>query len=720
MKTFALSVLFLLVTSPLWAANVYWASSAGSNTPTCSAIKSTGTADAPGTDPGSYGTIGAAANCATVGGDVVNIKAGTYTNSNNRIKTDAETTGFASGTSLSVQTYLQGNPGSRPLISFPNFYQTYDTTAGRRNYITIRNLTIDGTGGSDAGGAEIFMNGAYVTVDNVEVKNSYAVAVAAITGGTLGLSTTSHHHTIRNSNIHGAGGGEGAPGQGNAYCFYFTTSDALIENNECHGNKGSGGQIYADQWAVPNGTLRYNYFHDMILATRVGQEGRCTGMAFNGPNTQIYNNIFDGTSCTTLGATNSYGIAGGYQTTNKLLVYNNVIVNWRGYGITYGIFAKTLNNEFTNNIILGNASGAYANESANSSTVTTTTNKTTGLVTDCTVSTTNFVQKGGSACLNAGTAISGHSYNDSAPDIGAFEKMILTTCSVENGDAGTLRISLSNNAFPPLQPVSGITGFTARKAGVNDPITAAVRTGTNRIDLTLTNAIVNGDTIDFSSSGSGNVTDSILIANSLNQPFNSVLTNQTCINNVGGADTSVKTQTVFRWNGLRGTEAAPVATPYAGAPENTNILIVPGGKARLRVGISCTVADCPPLAFIPRYSRNGGSYTVVPDVFSTDNIGMCGTSPDVDIPSSGTATTQQLSGSGTFKTGALIRTSNAVPSVDMVLNGRTELEYCIAIDSDTASGDTFDFRAYLQDGTPITYNVTPRATVIGTQANFGF
>ena len=340
----------------------------------------------------------------------------------------------------------------------------------------------------------------------------------------------------------------------------------------------------------------------------------------------------------------------------------------------------------------------------------------------------NFNLAAGSAAIDAGTSVCTTS-NGSACDIGAYETIIHSTCSVEDGDASTLRITFANNAHPPLLPASGIAfgtnAFTARKAGANNVVTAATRVGDNRIDLTLTDAIVNGNAVDYSySTTSGNVTDSALIGGTLTQRLNSI-TNQSCTNNVGAAASHVFTQAAFEFHSLRGSESAPVGTPYANAPENSNIKVRVGGSVRLRIAVTCTTADCPPTGFYPRYSKNAGAYsTVVPDLFAADNIGFCGTSPDVDIPTSGTATTDQLSTAGTFVAGALVRTSNAIPTVDLGLNNKTELEYCFSFDTDEPITDpppTYDIRLYEQDGTPLgAYTVTPRMTLMSPQAGMGF
>ena len=84
-------------------------------------------------------------------------------------------------------------------------------------------------------------------------------------------------------------------------------------------------------------------------------------------------------------------------------------------------------------------------------------------------------------------------------------------------------------------------------------------------------------------------------------------------------------------------------------------------------------------------------------------------------PSNGAATTDQLSTSGTFVAGGLVLTSNAVPNVTLANGNKTELEYCVAFDTD-ASG-TYTFRLYQQDGSALnTYTVTPTITIVSSSA----
>ena len=385
---------FMVLPAPVWAANVYWASSTGSNVIACASILSTGTSAAPGSDPGSYGTIGRAAACATTAGDVVNIKAGTYTSSNDRITSGAM---FTSGSSDSVRTIIQGNPGGAvPQINVPNWFTTDESSGTHRNYFTIQDVSVSGSGGADGGGCEIGIEGAYILVQRVTITNSYNMNICSFSG--TSASANNHDHVVKNNSLQGAGSGDGC-----GYGLYSNASNVTFEHNEVFGGKCGGVQIYADDFAVDNPIIRANYIHDIAKATQANVLNLCFGIAVNGANAKVYNNIVDGAGCAGGGAGD--GISAGYRTTNVLLAYNNIIVNWNGYGINHGLFATTSGSEAKNNIILSNTSGSIGNASANGSSITTATNKTTGSLTDCTVSTSDFTHKTGSSCLDVGTTV---------------------------------------------------------------------------------------------------------------------------------------------------------------------------------------------------------------------------------------------------------------------------------------------------------------------------
>ena len=89
--------------------------------------------------------------------------------------------------------------------------------------------------------------------------------------------------------------------------------------------------------------------------------------------------------------------------------------------------------------------------------------------------------------------------------------------------------------------------------------------------------------------------------------------------------------------------------------------------------------------------------------------------------SSGTVTMELLtSDHATNVACAMVRTSDAVPNVDLSQDSESECEYALALDADVSSGDTYGFRLYNQNGSPLTdYAVTPLLTVIPMSASGG-
>jgi hypothetical protein len=376
-----------------------------------------------------------------------------------------------------------------------------------------------------------------------------------------------------------------------------------------------------------------------------------------------------------------------------------------------------------NNIFFASGSGATVVFQANCAGLYTSTNNLTAsnpLFVDAGATmpaSPNFRLQAGSPAINAG--FTAGFFNGSAPDIGAFEDFVHATCSVENATPTVINITYTNNRYPPLLPSTGITGYSARENAGAKTVTSAVRVGDNQVNVTVSAAFSAGTTIDYSWSG-GNLTDSAAIGGTQYHSLRAI-TNQSCTNNVSGASSATLTQTAFRFHDVRGTEAAPVVKPYPGAASNLHITSVPGGKVRLRLKVACTVADCAPLGMALRYSRNGGSYTAVPDSFGADNIRFYGTTEDPSAPLNGTETTELLASShATNVACAIIRTANAIPTVDLSQNSETECEYAIELDSDAVSTDTYDFRLYDQNGAALSaYSVTPRLTVVPMAAGGG-
>lgn len=415
-----LALLMVLPAPSIVMATVYWASDTGSNTANCTDIDSVGTAEAPGTDPGVYGTIGRAATCASAAGDVVNIKAGTYTGANHKIRDSAVP---ASGTSEGTRVFVQGNPGgARPQINIPNWLTLDEASGTHRNYQTYRYFAVSGAGGSDGGGGELAIEGAYLIAEDVVITNSHNMNIASFTAT---ASANNHHHIIRNSSLQQAGSGDGC-----GYGIYSNAANTTFENNEVFGGKCGGVQIYADSFAVHDPIVRNNYIHDIAKATQANVLNLCFGIVVNGQNAQVYNNIVDGSGCGP--SASGSGIDGGYQAANQLLAWNNISINWPGYGIEYGHFAVTSGNEAKNNLLVGNGVNGPTNSSSNGSTITSANNRTTGVVTDCTNTLPDYTHKVGSACIDAGTTVAVVSTDyigtarpqNSVFDIGAYEYIV--------------------------------------------------------------------------------------------------------------------------------------------------------------------------------------------------------------------------------------------------------------------------------------------------------
>jgi hypothetical protein len=316
-----------------------------------------------------------------------------------------------------------------------------------------------------------------------------------------------------------------------------------------------------------------------------------------------------------------------------------------------------------------------------------------------------------STAIDTGSDI-GLPYNGSAPDAGAFETFTFASCAVPSGATSTIQITFTNNANPPIS--STITTFTARRNGASNALTgAATKIGDNIASLPVTTAYSAGNTADISWS-SGALTDQALIGSTLNQPFIQTLANQSCSNS---AAAHTFTQATYRFHGVYGLEASP---DIRSAENVAAFSVVKNGGLRTRFALTCGGADCPPTGFYLYYST-GGAYAAVPDDFTADNVAFCGSSYSGPlIPVNGSATTAQLSTSGTFAVGGVIYTSNAIPTVSGLNNGyKTELEYCVKFDAD-ATG-TYTFRVRQQDGTVLnTYTVTPTITIVPAQASAGY
>jgi hypothetical protein len=492
---------------------------------------------------------------------------------------------------------------------------------------------------------------------------------------------------------------------GDPHAFYMAARDSLIEHNEGMPFAGIAGSLCVQVNHIATGiVVRYNYCHIQDGDSGILLADSETGLA--GSN-QIYGNILKATgslpaSCLTL-----------QTTSDSSAYYNNVCDGFNTYFLN--VRAGANSNTFKNNVCGG---GTCSIQNLGTGTdcggTCSTTNPTITMATHfASPSTGDYTLKAGSSQIDAGLDI-GFPYNGLGRDRGAHETFVFASCEVQAGATSMVRVTFTNNAFPPLLPATGATTFTVRRNGSNNAVTGSVdRSGDGVFVIPVTNAYVGGDTVDISLS-TNNITDSAMIGGDVNQPYVGTLTNQSCTNNAGGAAFTF-TQSAYELHDWLSPEAFPVILPYgfasSGAAENfANYKVRKGGKIRLRFSVVCGGSNCPPTAF-NLYRSTGGAYSALTDSFGVSGgFKFCG--EVTGSPVNGSSTTDQLSTAGPFVAGGIMFTASAIPTVSGLNNGyKTELEYCVDV-RDSASTGNVDFRVYRQDGTALnTYSVTPRIVI---------
>lgn len=324
----------------------------------------------------------------------------------------------------------------------------------------------------------------------------------------------------------------------------------------------------------------------------------------------------------------------------------------------------------------------------------------------------DFTLTAGSAAIGAGTNV-GLPCNDGC-DQGAFQTFNFASCEVPNGAADTIRVTFTSNAHLLGDT---LTTFTAKLNGGANALTgAASKIGDTIVSLPLTTTYGGADTATISWA-SGGLTDNARIGGTLNQPYVQVLTDQSCTNNAGGVPTHVLTQIRYQFRGVIGSETT---TDIRGVDNIASYEVQQGGAFRVRFVVTDGTSNAPDVAFQLRYTRNGGSLTVVPDVYDTDGIAFCGPYYTNLGVINGEPTTAQISAvGGTHIPGAVILNSNAIPTISGLLVGyKTENEYCVSFSS-TATG-VFTLQLVEQSGTAFTGSyTTPSITVVNPSSSAG-
>lgn len=692
MKIRTLGILGLMIwAAPVDAATLY------RDTVACTGNYSVANRNCTGSDGSSY-TSNANAIAAMVAGDTILVRAGTY---DDRVSFVNRT--GSSGARRTFKAY----PGEA-VVFRSTTTSSYGLLISSSTYITIQDLTIDGINSTSSLSNRI--EGSTTTeivFEGVTFKNW-------IDGNGIYVTAASNVIFRRSNFLDNGDYTTCTTGQLQYGIYVHDGTNITVEKSVISGNANGGVHLF------PGPLTGVSFLNNVVT-----NNSRCSASAIGGlivaadstggniSGVKIHGNLIYGNpSVGTLG--NGGGVrayaSGGRTVTGIELLRNTIYNNQANAGTAYGINIQSgpSGTIIGNNHIVANESGQILD--AGTGTVQFG-NRTTGAITDCTVSTTDFAQKAGSLCIDAG--VSDGLPSNGLPDIGAFQTFTFASCQVPNGAAGTIQITFTSNVN---LLGSTLTTFTARRNGSNNALTgAATKIGDTIVSIPVTTTYVGGDTVDWSWA-SGGFTDNAQIGGTLNQPFLPV-TNQSCTNNAGGAPTHVLTQKMFQYRGVYGPENT---TDIRGAENRSTYTAIRSGGTRLRIAVQDSVSNAPAVAFFLHYAKDGGSYSQLTDTFGSDHVAFCGDRYSNMGVENRTTTTNQLSLSGTFVPGAVILTSNAIPTVTGLNVGyKVESEYCVAWDA-LASG-VYTFRLYNQDGTAIAYDAgaTPSVTVGPLQANFG-
>jgi len=406
---------FLLLAVPAEAA-VYWASTTG-NGATCG---TTGTGD-----PGSgYTTLAKGVTCLAAG-DTLNLKGGTYPDSN-RIVTN-------SGSSFSNPITIKSAPGE--VVTFTGTLPI-DVYSGSFSYVIIDgsngNTTPCSTGACTTniifdgalGGSNITTNLAHhIRWKGVEIKNMTV----------SGFQTNGIGHELINSRVHN-NGTVTISGTPQDHGMYLGAQDSIIDGNDIYSNCGAGIQAYSGTNMSANNNL-------ILRNNLIRTNGTCGSMhaiiVAAGTGMKIYTNV--------VYSNNGAGITVYNIGANGTVVYNNTVYGNAQAGLWLFPGPAATGTVWRNNISANNA-GSNIDWSAGS--VTSSNNLCSGAATGCNLvetATTTFTNPGSgdftlktspvSIAVNAGAtniapgvniaACSGgvtvNCYNGALPDLGALE-----------------------------------------------------------------------------------------------------------------------------------------------------------------------------------------------------------------------------------------------------------------------------------------------------------
>ena len=463
---------FLLCWPVLSHAATYWVN------PAASGQSCTNSASDPGAGSSSQ-TIRQGLGCLS-GGDTLMLKAGTHTQA---IGPNAPDVNVPNG-SAGQPTTIQAAPGEAAIIR-PTACSsgTGDVIAlYNRSYITLRGFDVDATNCTSGGrqGIRLADSSHHIIMEDLEVHEAGFNAI--------GMSYSNlADNIVRRCTLYNFGFvlQAGLP----SYGIYLAGDRNIIEHNEIFDGAGWGIHFYPNG---SNNTIRYNYIHDTvdrggILVTansnnqiyrNVFAHGTFSGIYVTAcTNCSIHNNtVYGYTTGSPVGTTNAIRVAG----TSGMVLRNNIVFNNAINSISHTGTGGTVSHNLTTD-------PSFTNAAAD-----------------------DFSLAAGSPAINAGTSISGLTFNGAAPDQGAHETIPFANGTVEEQTPTIATVCVTNNVHAGLLPLTGCTGFTCRVDTVARTINSCARNAanTNCMDLTLASAVTNGQDVDCSYALTGNVSDS--------------------------------------------------------------------------------------------------------------------------------------------------------------------------------------------------------------------